>query len=166
MEIKTLNYYITKYFSDYLPVVKRVSINTIISYKDTFIDLLQYCEKNKKLNLKNISLTSIGYAIIEDYLKYFEEQKGNSISTRNQRLASIHSFYHYLQKRELSCFDNCANILSIPYKKAPKKNFIIFFKRRNNKINKSSKYKRKKRIQTLYYIIVYVRNSCKSSRNM
>lgn len=128
MENKTLDYYITKYFSDYLPVVKGVSINTIISYRDTFIDLLQYCEKNKKVILKNISLTSIDYRIIEDYLKYLEEEKGNSISTRNQRLACIHSFYQYLQKRELSCFDNCTSILSIPYKKAPKKNISYFSK--------------------------------------
>lgn len=105
MEIKTLNYYITKYFSDYLPVIKGVSINTMISYRDTFIDLLQYCEKNKKLNLKNISLTSIDYRMVEDYLKYLEEEKGNSISTRNQRLACVHSFYQYLQRREVSCFD-------------------------------------------------------------
>lgn len=128
MENKNLNYYISKYFSEYLPIVKGVSHNTIISYKDTFIDLLQYCDKNKKINLKNISLTAINYEMIEDYLKYLEDEKNNSISTRNQRLASIHSFYQYLQKRELSCFDNCANIISIPYKKAPKKTLSYFSK--------------------------------------
>lgn len=127
-ETRNLNYHITKYFSDYLPVVKGVSPNTLISYRDTFIDLLQYCKKNKKIDLKKISFTDIDFKTIEEYLKYLEEEKGNGISTRNQRLAAIHSFYQYLQKRELSCFDICANIISIPYKKAPKKTLSYFSK--------------------------------------
>lgn len=143
MEIKTLNYYITKYFSDYLPVIKGVSINTMISYRDTFIDLLQYCEKNKKLNLKNISLTSIDYRMVEDYLKYLEEEKGNSISTRNQRLACVHSFYQYLQRREVSCFDNCTSILSIPYKKSPKNTLSYFSKEEIAILIKAPKIKEK-----------------------
>lgn len=140
---KTLNYYITKYFSDYLPVVKGVSINTIISYRDTFIDLLQYCEKNRKVILKNISLTSIEYRIIEDYLKYLEEEKGNSISTRNQRLSCIHSFYQYLQKGNFPVLITAPAYCQFHIRKLLK-NYIIFFKRRNNDINKSTKYKRKK----------------------
>lgn len=128
MENKNTNYYITKYFSDYLPVVKGVSKNTIRSYRDTFIDFLQFCEKSKKINIRKIALTDINDKMVEEYLNYLEENKKNSISTRNQRLAAIHSFYLYLQKRELSCFDNCTSILSIPYKKAPKKTLSYFSK--------------------------------------
>lgn len=125
---KNLNYYITKYFSDYLPIVMGVSINTINSYRDTFIALLEFCQKNKKININKIGLADINEKMIEEYLYYLENNKKNSISTRNQRLAAIHSFYTYLQKRELSCADNCANILSIPYKKVPKKTLSYFSK--------------------------------------
>jgi site-specific recombinase XerD len=34
-------------------------------------------------------------------------------------LSAIHSFCKYLQRKELSCFENCAGILTIPYKKTP-----------------------------------------------
>lgn len=121
-----LGYYITKFFSDYLPMVKGVTKNTISSYRDTIVSLLEYMEKTKKLNINNLSTTDIDEKMIEEYLQYLETVRGNSISTRNQRLAGIHSFYHYLQKRELSCFDLCSRILSIPNKKAHTKTLSYF----------------------------------------
>ena len=95
---KNLNYYISKYFSEYLPLVKGVSKNTINSYRDTFVSLLEYLNIIKKLNINNLSLDAINNLLIEDYLMYLETEKKNSISTRNQRLAVIRSFYKYLKK--------------------------------------------------------------------
>ena len=63
---------------------------------------------------------------IEEFLEYLENNRKNSISTRNQRLAALHSFYRYLQKRELSCYDLCSRILSIPNKKTPTKTISYF----------------------------------------
>ncbi len=123
---KNLNYYISKYFSEYLPLVKGVSKNTINSYRDTFVSLLEYLNIIKKLNLNNLSLDAINNLIIEDYLMYLETEKKNSISTRNQRLAAIRSFYKYLKNRELSCFEICSNIQLIPNKKTHNKILSYF----------------------------------------
>lgn len=38
---------------------------------------------------------------IEEFLEYLENNRKNSISTRNQRLAALHSFYRYLQKKRV-----------------------------------------------------------------
>lgn len=70
-----LNYYISKFFADYLPNVKGVSKNTISSYRDTFVSLLNYLENIKKFNIQNLSLDSINNIIIEDYLQYLEKKK-------------------------------------------------------------------------------------------
>ena len=119
MKNKNLNYYITKYFSDYLPLVLGVSKNTISSYRDTFVLLLKFIQIKNEVNINNISLSYLTNEIIEEFLIYLETEHNNSISTRNQRLAVIRSFCKYLKNRELSCFENCSNILSIPLKKAP-----------------------------------------------
>lgn len=121
-----LNYYISKFFSDYLSTVKGVSKNTINSYRDTFVSLLNYIEEVKKMNISNLSLDSINSIIIEEYLSYLETEKKNSISTRNQRLAAICSFYKYLKNRELSCFEMCSSIQSIPSKKTLSKSLSYF----------------------------------------
>lgn len=121
-----LSYYITKFFSDYLPNVKGVSKNTILSYRDAFASLFDYLQNVKKTDINHLSFTDIDDIVIEDFLNYLESVRNNSISTRNQRLAAIHAFYRYLQRRELSCFDLCSRILSIPNKKAPTKTLSYF----------------------------------------
>jgi len=126
MKNDQLGYYITKYFSEYLPSVKGVSKNTVQSYRDTFVIFLDYLHKTYKLNTNKLLISIIDDLMIESFLDYLEKDRKNSISTRNQRLAGIHSFYRYLQKRELSCYDLCCRILSIPNKKAPIKTISYF----------------------------------------
>lgn len=121
-----LNYYIEKYFEEYLPKTKGVSRQTILSYRDTFKLLLEYVKTNSKININNIKLNDINYNLITQFLNYLEENKKNSISTRNQRLAGIHSFYRFLQLRELSCYNIYSEILSIPTKKVLKKTISYF----------------------------------------
>ena len=123
---KNLNYYITKYFSEYLPNVVGVSKRTMSSYRDTFVILLEYLQKEYKININDMELNIINYIKIEKFLEYLEDKRNNSISTRNQRLAAISSFYRYLQKRELTVFDLCSDILTIQKKKAPVKVISYF----------------------------------------
>lgn len=56
---------------------------------------------------------------IESFLAYLEDARGVGISTRNQRLAAIHAFFRYLQYRDPAVFEQCAQILSVPFKKVP-----------------------------------------------
>ena len=110
------SYYITNYFKEYLPKVKSFSSNTIKSYKETMIQLINYFESNK-IDYSNIQ--NIDYDIINKFLLYLEKENNLSIQSRNQRLSAIHSLFKYIQKRELSYFDKCSQILSIEYKKTP-----------------------------------------------
>ena len=139
-----LNYYIEKYFKEYLPKTKGLSRLTILSYRDTFKLLLEYIESNYKIDINNIKLNDIDYNLIVSFLNYLEEHKKNSISTRNQRLAAIHSFFYFLHLRELTYYDTYSQILSIPIKKAPK-NTIAYFSLKEIEIllnmpNPSNKY--------------------------
>ena len=110
------SYYVTNYFKNYLSEVKIYSSNTIKSYKDTIIQLITYFENNK-IDYSNIQ--NIDYDVINNFLLYLEKENNLSISSRNQRLSAIHSLFKYIQKRELSYFDKCSQILSIEYKKTP-----------------------------------------------
>ena len=123
---KNLNYYITTYFSEYLPNVIGASQRTINSYKDTFVILLEYLQKRHKININKMDIDIIDYKKIEQFLEYLEIERNNSTSTRNQRLAAIASFYKYLQKRELEVFELCSNILTIPKKRTETKVMSYF----------------------------------------
>lgn len=112
----TFPYYVTNYFKDYLPKVKSYSSNTIKSYKETIIQLINYFEDNK---IDYSKIDNINSDVINNFLLYLENENNLSISSRNQRLSAIHSLFKYIQKRELSYFDKCSQILSIEYKKTP-----------------------------------------------
>lgn len=113
---KDFSYYVTNYFKEYLPKIKNYSINTSKSYKNTIVQFINYCEENK---IDYLNFENINREIIEKFLLYLENEKCISIKSRNQKLAAIHSLFEYIQKRELSYFDKCTQILSIEYKKTP-----------------------------------------------
>ena len=123
---KNLNYYISLFFKDYLPNLLGVSNNTILSYRDTLVLLLNYLKKIQNIDVNNLELDAINSDIIEKFLLYLENERKNSIHTRNQRLSAIHSFFNFLKNKELSYIDIYSQILLIPIKKAPT-NTISYF---------------------------------------
>lgn len=119
--INSFQYYLTHFFSVYLVNQKNVSINTIKSYRDTFKIMLKFCKEKKNIEICNITFNIISKEVILEFLDYLENEKNNSISTRNQRLAAIHAFSRFVQAEEPMCIDNLQKILDIPFKKATQK---------------------------------------------
>ena len=118
---KDFSYYLSKFLKEYLIIERNMSINTVRSYKKTFQILIDYLVNIKGFKLKDITFENITREIIIDFLNYLEEDKKNSIRTRNQRLACIKSFYQYCAIDEIDNIDNIRKILSIKAKKEVKK---------------------------------------------
>lgn len=112
--------YLSYYLSKYLPGQKNASKNTITSYCDTFKFFLTFCEEKKKIKLEKVCICDISKELIVEYLEWLEVKRKCSISTRNQRLAVIHSFFRYVQKESPENLSEIQKILSIPVKKHPK----------------------------------------------
>lgn len=109
------------------------SNNTKVSYSTTFYLLTQYLNNVHKIKTYNIEIESIDKNMIIEFLNWLEAERDNSISTRNLRLASIKSFYRYVQMNEPDLFDTCSQIISIKNKKIPKK-IISYFSEEEIKI--------------------------------
>ena len=117
---KDFSFYIAKFFTDYLPKHRNVSKNTIALYRDCFVLFLQFCDKEKSINVDTISFKDISRNLILDFLSWLENERKNSIQTRNQRLAAWKSFCKYLQFEEPQYFELCNNIRDIEPKKYTK----------------------------------------------
>ncbi len=113
--------YLTDFFPIYLTTQKNVSKNTIYSYRDTFKLLLKYCQEVKGIAIERISIGSLTAELIKDFLNWLEHERKCSISTRNQRLASIHSFFRYIQGEEPAGIHHFQQVISIPIKKTEKR---------------------------------------------
>lgn len=121
MNKDTFSYHLTKYFAEYLPVQTGASQNTVRSYRDVFVQLMEYYKSEYRLPPEKLEYKDFTAARIEGFLAYLESERGIGISTRNQRLAAVHAFFRYLQYRDPAGFGQCAEVLSVPFKKAPVK---------------------------------------------
>ena len=117
MNKRDIDYYLPKFLDFELRKNMNVSENTILSYKYAFISLFEFIKENYNKNIKTITLEMINKDIIEEYLRYLEVVKKNSIATRNQRLAAIKSFYNYLALEDIEYLPLCNEILSLKMKK-------------------------------------------------
>lgn len=113
-------YYLTSFLGKYLPGQKNVSPNTIESYATTFKLFLIFCEDKKEIKPERLNLDRITHQLIIDFLDWIEKDRKCSISTRNQRLIALHSFFRYVQKESPVHLYEIQKILSIPNKKGPK----------------------------------------------
>lgn len=113
--------YLTRFLSKYLPDEAGFSTNTISSYRDTFILLLRFIKEVKNIKVQNIYLDMFTKSLITDFLYWIENQRNCSVSTRNVRLAAVHSFFCFLQYENPDNLLEWQKILTIPVKKAEKK---------------------------------------------
>jgi len=103
-----------------LPGVRNQSSNTIGSYRDTYIRLLTYFRDILDIKPERLRVGDLTAERITEFLNWLERECNNSISTRNQRLAAIHSLFRYIQMQAPEHMFQCQQVLGIPYKKAGK----------------------------------------------
>ncbi len=83
------------FFTERLMCQRKVSPNTIASYRDTFRLVLGFAEQRLKRAPSELSLEDLDAPFVGSFLNHIEKQRGNSARSRNVRLAAIHSFFRY-----------------------------------------------------------------------
>lgn len=111
----------------YLPSQKAASPNTIKSYKDTINIFLDYLKQEIQISLQEIEFQRITQKNVEDFLEWLEKERKYSVSSRNQRLSGLKSFYKYAASKDKTLMIYYQDLQSIPKKKQPKGHEIEFF---------------------------------------
>jgi len=112
--------YISGFILKYLPDERGASANTINAYSTTFVLLLNFMQNKKQVKIEKLTLDKIKKETVLDFLDWLQKERNCGDSTRNLRLAAIHSFYKYLQYESLENLHECQKILSIKLKKTRK----------------------------------------------
>jgi site-specific recombinase XerD len=108
-----------QFLSVYLPSQRNYSKNTIMSYCDTFKLYLNYENASRGLSPERITLKLLNRERVLQFLEWLEKERGNSVSTLNQRLACFHSFFRYVQMERPEYLMECQKILGIPFRRKP-----------------------------------------------
>lgn len=108
---------LTSFLSEYMPGQRNLSTNTIKSYRDTFKLLLIFYREELNIKPEHLTFSQMGTEPIFSFLNWLEKTREVSISTRNQRLAAIHSFYRYAQMENPELLLECQRVLNMPFKR-------------------------------------------------
>ena len=119
-EMKTVDFpkSLADFLTKYLPAERGMSNNTIASYRMTFILLVSFMDEYKGIKPQKLVFSDLTKKCIEEFLNHLEQVRKCSASTRNVRLAELHSFFNFVQFEWPEQLDECRRILSIKLKKA------------------------------------------------
>ncbi len=109
------------FFTDYLVAQKRLSLQTIASYRDTFRLLLQFVHRETGLEPVALPIATLDAERVLAFLESLENDRHNTIGSRNLRLTAIRSFFRMVALREPGTVGLATRIVAIPMKRTDTK---------------------------------------------
>lgn len=108
---------VSRFLTDYLAATRNVSENTVLSYRDAVVLLITFMLETHGAKQELLEIRDFSEGIIREFLEWLEQERECSISTRNQRLAAIHSLFRYIGSQQPEYLFQAQQILAIPAKK-------------------------------------------------
>ncbi len=105
------------FVEDHLKCQRGLRPASIRSYKESLRLFLQFAAKDKHCRITRLELADLTGERVRHFLQNLEQERGNGVRTRNQRLAALHTFFEYLAGREPCVLGEAQQIASIPVKR-------------------------------------------------
>jgi site-specific recombinase XerD len=105
------------FFTDRLAHQLGASAHTIAAYRDAWRLLLVFAMERTGIVPAKIDIADLDASLVGEFLNHLENERGNSIRTRNGRLAAIHSTFTFAALRHPEHAETIARILAIPPKR-------------------------------------------------
>jgi integrase/recombinase XerD len=105
------------FFCQRLVAQRNATATTVASYRDTFRLFLRYMQASVGKPPTALSLTDVDAPHVLGFLDHLEKERGNSIRSRNARLAALRSFVQYVALRDPASLPALQRILAIPMKR-------------------------------------------------
>jgi integrase/recombinase XerD len=123
----TLGYWVQRFFQEYLPTLRGMSLHTIRSYRDALLLFLRFLAQDTRCRIEALAVTDLNAARVEKFLMSLERDRHNAITTRNSRLAALHTFARFLASQRLESLADLQAILAIPFKRGARQAPIEYF---------------------------------------
>ena len=105
------------YLKVYLAKQRKLSANTIRSYREALELLVDFVKSQKGIPLQDVTFEMLTGEMIAAYLDYLENERGCVIVTRNNRLAAVRAFFTYAADRNVTTAFALADLKNVPVKK-------------------------------------------------
>jgi len=108
---------IVRFFQEYLPTLRGMSRHTIRSYRDGMILFLGFAMTDCRRPIESLTIADITAERVARFLASLESERHNSITTRNARLAALHTFARFLIAETPEHMAALQQVLGIPFKR-------------------------------------------------
>lgn len=109
--------YLTLFMITYLVGERGYSRHTVSAYRDTITLLLVFMRDVHGIKADRLEFGDISAERITEFLNWLEQHRHCGISTRNARLAALHSFFRFLVYKYPDLINNWQAILALRVKK-------------------------------------------------
>jgi integrase/recombinase XerD len=121
---------IERFFREYLPTLRGMSLHTIHSYRDAVVLFLRFLSSRNKKRIENLDLTDVTAERVRQFLSFLEVERHNGVSTRNARLAALHTFARFLAAEQPEHLAELQRILAVPFKRGARNGPIEYLERK------------------------------------
>src|SRR5919201_3405617 len=108
------------FFAEYLCQQRRLSPQTIFSCRDTFRLLLTFVRNHTGVEPSALRIADVDAPVVLSFLSYLEQERGNSVRSRNIRLSALRSFFRLVALRDPNSIGVATRVLAIPNKREDK----------------------------------------------
>jgi integrase/recombinase XerD len=105
------------FFTDRLLRQRQASPHTVAAYRDTFRLLVRFAAERQGREPAKLDLGDLDAPLISAFLEHREHDRGNSVRTRNARLAAIRALFRYAALRHPEHAAIIERVLAIPPKR-------------------------------------------------
>ncbi|MCB0138194.1 MAG: tyrosine-type recombinase/integrase, partial [Caldilineaceae bacterium] len=112
---------ITGFLRDYMPDQRGYSPQTCETYAFSFKLLFDFAAKRLRTRPSRLAIEDLDAPMIVAFLTHIEQDRGNSVSTRNLRLAAVKAFMRYVEYRVPSALEQIGRVHAIPVKRHDQK---------------------------------------------
>lgn len=117
----TFSSLVQEFFTDYMVQQRAMSPRTVASYRDTFVLLLRFAEKQLGKAPCSLQLSDITSKFLASFLDHLEQDRHNSVRSRNIRLAAVRSFLKFAARRDPTNLRVIEQALAVPMKRFDRK---------------------------------------------
>ena len=115
--VGTLFGMIYDYLKIYLPKQRKLSPNTIRSYREALELMVDFIKEQNNIPLGDVTFEMLTAETVLGFLDYLEAERGCSIATRNNRLAAIRAFLKFAADRDVTTVIYLNELKKVPVKK-------------------------------------------------
>jgi len=120
-DTQKLGPWIRRFLLEHLIQERNLSRGTQRSYRDTLALLIPFVARQTRKGIDGLNVVHVSADSVRRFLVYLENGRECAISTRNQRLAAIHSLARFVALHSPEHLAWCGEICAIPFKKCTQK---------------------------------------------